>query len=181
MTAPYASLVEHAAKALAFNRLPQRFNRHPVRWPEDEHDTVSGRDGTVPFDWDYAEACRAEARVVLEALGITPEHDSIAAEPIVVNKGRVFYTTETRYLVGLTHDEFMLIREQGHWIKSITHHLRHTTKADGIPHLSNSDRFGHGIAFNMRLKDDTPESRDEIADAIDSYIELCRVEKERRA
>lgn len=180
MTMPYTSLVEHAAKALAFHRIPNHDGRR-LRWPEDEHDTLSGRDGTVPFVWEFTETLRAEARAMLEAIGITPEHDAIAAEPVVVNKGRVFYTTETRYVVSITPDEFDLIQTYGHWIKSITHHLRHTTQADGLPHLSNSQQFGQGIAFNLRMKNDTPENRDAISEAITNYIELCRAEKERKA
>lgn len=179
MTAPYASLVEHAAKAIAFRRL--RYIGVPIRWPKNEFDDLPDDQGCAPIEWDYVLLCREEARAVLEALGITPEHDAIAAEPIVVNKGRVFYTTETRYVVSITPDEFDLIQTYGHWIKSITHHLRHTTKADGLPHLSNSQQFGQGIAFNLRIKNDTPENRDAISEAITNYIELCRVEKERRA
>lgn len=109
------------------------------------------------------------------------EQDQIAREPNVVNKGRVFYTSETQYIVSITLDEFTLIREQGHWIKSLTHHLRYSTSVSDMPHLSNSGQFGYGIAFSIRIKDDTPENRDVIADEIANYIELCRVEKERRA
>lgn len=109
------------------------------------------------------------------------EQDQIALDPTVVNKGRVFHTTETHYVATITHDEFTLIREQGHWIKSLTHHLRYSTSVSDMPHLSISAPFGYGIAFSIRIKDDTPENRDVIADEIANYIELCRVEKERRA
>lgn len=57
--------VEAAAKAIAMARYAN--HNPPVRWPADENDCLSGRDGTVPLSWDYAEECRASARAALRA------------------------------------------------------------------------------------------------------------------
>lgn len=58
-------LVERVARAIGLNRFKN--HKPPVRWPTDPKDTLSGRDGTVPLTWDFAEACREDARAALSA------------------------------------------------------------------------------------------------------------------
>ncbi|GAM00745.1 hypothetical protein [Sphingomonas parapaucimobilis] len=62
--------VEIGAKALGLHRIPGGKGppNPPTRWPTGPQDTLSGRDGTVPLTWDFAEQCRAEVRAILAAL-----------------------------------------------------------------------------------------------------------------
>lgn len=68
-TTPDADGVERGAMALGLHRIPGggTTTSPRTRWPVDENDRLSGRDGTVPLEWDFAQRCRQEARVVLEA------------------------------------------------------------------------------------------------------------------
>lgn len=69
-TEPCLSDVEVAARALGLHRNPGGCGPFdsPTRWPIDERDQLSARDGTVPLTWDFAEQCRSEAKVMLAAL-----------------------------------------------------------------------------------------------------------------
>ncbi|MET4895774.1 hypothetical protein RN629_01210 [Sphingomonadaceae bacterium jetA1] len=62
--------VEIVAKALGLHRYPGGTGpiNPPTRWPLDPTDKLDGRDGKVPLTWDFAEKCRADARVMLAAL-----------------------------------------------------------------------------------------------------------------
>lgn len=79
---------EEAAKALGLFRHPggSTAGNPPTRWPTDKRDRISGRDGTIPLDWDFAEKCRAEVDVVLNVLrslpGIPPLEASLDAEAL---------------------------------------------------------------------------------------------------
>lgn len=68
------AMVERVAKALGLHRYPGGDSRNnpPSRWPTSPQDTLSGRDSTVPLAWDFAEKCRADARVMLAALAAAP-------------------------------------------------------------------------------------------------------------
>ncbi|MDR6126687.1 hypothetical protein QE361_001930 [Sphingomonas sp. SORGH_AS802] len=68
------AMVERVAKALGLHRIPGGDSRAnpPSRWPSSPQDTLSGRDGTVPLTWDFAEQCRADARVMFAALAAAP-------------------------------------------------------------------------------------------------------------
>ena len=67
---PVDPRVEIGAKALGLHRIPGGEGRYnpPTRWPTGPQDTLSGRDGTVPLTWDFAEQCRADVRAILSAL-----------------------------------------------------------------------------------------------------------------
>lgn len=70
-TETQAAVVEKAAEALGLHRFPGGDKPYdpPTRWPADEQDTLSGRDGTVPLTWEFAEKCREDVRIVMAALG----------------------------------------------------------------------------------------------------------------
>lgn len=63
---PIPSLIEEMAKALAFATI----NRPDLklRWPEGPHDRIEDRDGSVPFDWDFAVDCRLKAQAIVTHL-----------------------------------------------------------------------------------------------------------------
>ncbi len=79
---------EEAAKALGLFRCPggSSADNPPTRWPTDKRDRISGRNGTIPLDWDFAEKCRAEVDVVLNVLrsfpGMPPLEASLDAEAL---------------------------------------------------------------------------------------------------
>lgn len=64
---PIPSLIEEMAKALAYSTYPHIDGR-PTRWPTDADDRIPGRDGSVPFDWDFAVACREKAQAIVNHL-----------------------------------------------------------------------------------------------------------------
>ena len=63
---PIPSLIEEMAKALAFATI----NRPDLklRWPEGPNDRIQDRDGSVPFDWDFAVDCRLKAQAIVTHL-----------------------------------------------------------------------------------------------------------------
>ncbi len=63
---PIPSLIEEMAKALAFATI----NRPDLklRWPEGPHDRIQARDGSVPFDSDFAVDCRKKAQAIVKHL-----------------------------------------------------------------------------------------------------------------
>ena len=170
----YAVLVEHAAKALAFKRL--RNYGHPIRWPADKDDTLADREGVSPIAWHFAEECRAEAQAMLEGIGITWEHDQIAADPITVHAGRVCHTARTRYIMHVDRDDYDVLLSHGWLTSGIDYVLRHHSEAEGTIHLVQTKQ-GEGIAFDLSIEHDTPEERDKIAGLITRHIQKCQMIK----
>lgn len=75
--------IEDMAKSIGLNRL--RNNKPPVRWPADPNDNLSGRDGTVPVSWAYAEECREDARAARFALPSDPDVSSGRTGADIIN------------------------------------------------------------------------------------------------
>jgi hypothetical protein len=64
---PIPSLIEEMAKALAFASVVNRPDMK-LRWPEGPDDRISGRDGSVPFGWDFVVECRRQAQAIVTHL-----------------------------------------------------------------------------------------------------------------
>lgn len=91
-SAPPAEAIETAAMAIAMNRL--RHYGKPIRWPADPDDVLSAADGSVPIDWDAAQAFRQDTAA---ALGATPGgsatnamHDGIRAPVELADRERAW-------------------------------------------------------------------------------------------
>ena len=87
--------------------------------------------------------------------------------------GREFYPTQTRYVVKITDEEYYLLMACSHRmdIGGIAYYLRSKSVATGEVHLARM-KFGHGIAFDLRIDDDDESNRDHIGHLIQTYITL---------
>lgn len=89
--------------------------------------------------------------------------------------GREFYPTQTRYIVKITEEEYKLLLVTSHRmnIGSVAYYLRTKSNATGEIHVARV-KFCYGVAFDLRMEDDTESGRDHIGHLIQSYIKLAR-------